>query len=185
MRFRSYASRTRRGSLAKLLRSGRPYTKERLIAELEKAQATETSRALLDALRAARCRLRLDASMKEFGAVRSGKLVRIHPRLRNIETTLGIMIHEGRHALDIQAGLIPPPGKATGWQRLLAEGRAWASELEFLCRNKFTESPRWRFTRLAPRELLIDIVVGYAIEGVTLAELDEIWQNHMRHFPYQ
>jgi hypothetical protein len=79
----------------------------------------------------------LDPRLDDVGAVLSAKVIRVHPCLKNIETTLGIIVHEGRHALDIQAGLVPEPRKANAYQRLLAEARAWASELEFLRRNEF------------------------------------------------
>jgi hypothetical protein len=172
------------GFLVGLLRGGQPYSRARLLAELSVVKHTDTSQALFTALSNRNIRLVLDDTLTDLGVVKSAKTIRIHPRLRNMQTTLGILVHEGRHVLDIRDGLVPRPRRATPAQRLLAEGRAWASELEFLQRNEFTASRRWRFLDRPPRELLIDIETAYDIQGVSTAEFAEILESHLAAFPY-
>jgi hypothetical protein len=85
-----------------MLRPGRPYSGGRILEALEKAQHTQTARELLEALRDGSTRLILDQKLDQFGAAESARSILLHPRLTNIATTLGVLLHEGRHVLDIQ-----------------------------------------------------------------------------------
>ena len=92
----------------------------------------------------------------------------------------------GQHALDIGAGIVPLPGAATGAQTLLAEGRAWASTLEFLEANELVNSLHYNFLGRNPMVFLQAIQDSYGIPlyQVSDAEFMNIVRNHMSQFPY-
>jgi len=169
-------------SLEGLLRKGRPLSKRRLLAALGRAKQTETSEEMLGLLKSRQLRLLLDRSLKVFGDA-TRRTIRLHSHLRNMQTALGILVHEGRHVLDMRAGTIPSRRKPTAGEQLLAEGRAWASELAFLARNEFQDSRRWRYLENGPREVLISIELGYGIDEVASTEFARALKDYESLFP--
>ena len=104
----------------------------------------------------------------------------------HMNEVLSTLVHEGRHALDVRAGVIPAANPG-GAMSLFAEMRAWSSSGNFAVRNAFSNRHAdygglWQY----PRELAINLGTSkeYRKQSrkiLTDAELEEAMGLFGRH----
>ncbi len=158
--------------------SGEPYSKgfsntpDEILKLLKGASHTKTSGAMLDLIKENKLRLTFDPMHRRSGdAGPAGIIINssMHP-----EDVLSVIVHEGRHFMDIQGKIIPPSNPG-GKIELLAELRAHRAATEFARLNNMHKAKPYGHN-LDLRDLAIDLVSsdGYA---ETLGKLRdaELW----------
>ena len=142
------------------LRQGQAFTEQDILNALAQSQQTDASRRVLEAIQQGRIRIHLDPHSPTAGASGSPSQIILRPDM-TMQDTLGVLVHEGQHALDMAAGIVPLPANATSVQRLLAEARSWSAELQFLRLNRFSQSASYELLNYNQTTLLISLGDSY------------------------
>jgi hypothetical protein len=158
---------------------------EEIIEAFKNSKQTEASRKILEALESGKIKLQLDAELTTAGRALSPTEILLRPDMR-MQDTLGLLVQEGQHALDMAGGVIPLPKEANALQRLLAEALGWSAELQYLKLNGYTDSATYRLMHIHPMNLLEILGKSYigseAMRNLSDASLKSILD---RMFHYQ
>ncbi|MFV0445492.1 MAG: hypothetical protein ACK5Q5_18080 [Planctomycetaceae bacterium] len=146
--------------------SRRAVTKATLLRRLSELQTTSTSREVFDAIASNKVTLRVTRVAQAKRGMFNGRELVIDGT-RGLDVALTTLVHEGRHAIDVLAGVIPSPlnGRISASARLFAEARAWGAELAFASRNGIRHTAIDGLLGLHPREAVLDIASTYRLSG--------------------
>jgi len=120
------------------------------------AEHTAVSRVILDRIGDGTLTVVFDPTLDAYGGASGGGRITVNPR-GSLDQAVSTFVHEGRHDLDIAAGIIPPPDDATPFERALAEARAFWAEAQFARLNNLVESQAFVLKDMGPIELLITL----------------------------
>lgn len=133
---------------------GEAHTSETVDARFSGARHTAVSREILDRITDGTLTVVLDPTLDAYGRTRGRGRITINPR-GTLDQVVSTLVHEGQHDLDIVAGIVPPPDRATPFERALAEARAFWAEAQFARINKLVGSQAFSLVDKGPLELVI------------------------------
>lgn len=157
--------------------SGKNYSRAEILEAFHGSDHTPTTREVSDAIKSGKLIVVFDATMESAGAASSGNLIHVNPT-QEIYDVLSTLTHEGRHALDMSAKLIPLPTSLLGRSHEMiafAELRAFAAASDFAVLNNFTEAGAFGNAEKHPFQVADAIATGYGlvIDDLRLREIVE------------
>ncbi|MGC3971776.1 MAG: hypothetical protein QM775_31865 [Pirellulales bacterium] len=138
--------------------AGNNFTRREIIEAFSNAQHTATSRAVLEGIIDRSIQVRFVKNLNKAGKIIDG-VIQVN-RTMSMDDILTTLVHEGRHKLDMVAGVIPTrnPG---GVLSLVAELRAWKDSGRFAKANQFVRTSDYRFADMGWREMAIELENSY------------------------